>query len=78
MYVLPASSIMFHLRFDKGDSNESFGPEVALNMQEQLVNVRGGAKLYFIRGTCFSSHVVQQHNADIYVPSIQVRKAASV
>ncbi len=39
-------------RFDKGDSNEVFLPEAAFNMQEQLVNAKDGAKLYFIRGTC--------------------------
>jgi len=33
-----------------GDSNEVFPPEAAFNMQEQLVNAKDGAKLYFIRG----------------------------
>ena len=34
----------------KGDSNEVFPPDAALTMQEQLVNAKGGAKLYFIKG----------------------------
>ncbi|KAH8986317.1 alpha/beta-hydrolase [Lactarius akahatsu] len=33
-----------------GDSNEVFLPEAAFNMQEQLINVKDGAKLFFIRG----------------------------
>ncbi|KAI0253138.1 alpha/beta-hydrolase [Lactifluus subvellereus] len=33
-----------------GDSNESFSPEVAFRVQEQLINAKDGAKLYFIRG----------------------------
>ena len=40
-------------RFVKGDSNEVFPPEAAFNAQEQLVNAKGGAKLYFIKGTYF-------------------------
>ncbi|KAH9059308.1 alpha/beta-hydrolase [Lactarius vividus] len=33
-----------------GDSNEVFLPDAALNMQEQLINVKDGAKLFFLRG----------------------------
>ncbi|KAI9449645.1 alpha/beta-hydrolase [Lactarius psammicola] len=33
-----------------GDSNEMFPPETAFNVQEQLVNAKDGAKLFFIRG----------------------------
>lgn len=33
-----------------GDSNEVFPPDAAFTMQEQLVNAKDGAKLYFIKG----------------------------
>ncbi|KAH9175122.1 alpha/beta-hydrolase [Lactarius sanguifluus] len=33
-----------------GDSNEVFLPDAAFNMQEQLINVKDGAKLFFVRG----------------------------
>jgi hypothetical protein len=36
----------------KGDSNEVIPPDGAFFVQEQLVNAKDGAKLYFIRGIC--------------------------
>ena len=50
--VLPAMLWLTGPSSYKGDSNEVFPPDGAFIMQEQLVNAKDGAKLYFVRGAC--------------------------
>jgi hypothetical protein len=53
--------------FDKGDSNEVFPPEAAFHVQEQLVNAKDGARLFFIRGTYIVLACMCAAHADIRV-----------